>query len=57
MEREFSEHQDSVGTDTAVRAGVVGLWSLGLFLVSFIALGLLLWLSSEEDMLPVCVSS
>ena len=53
MVDEYSSQEPSKLSEDRDSAAIT-LWSLVLFLVSSVALGLLVWLGTDQDLLPLC---
>ncbi|SIL67984.1 Uncharacterised protein [Mycobacteroides abscessus subsp. abscessus] len=53
MVDEYSSQEPSTVKDEKGSASII-LWSLVLFLASSVALGLLVWLGTDQDLLPLC---
>lgn len=53
MVSEYSSQEPSMLSEDRDSSAII-LWSLGLFLASSIALGLLVWLGTDQDLLPLC---
>ncbi len=53
MVSEYSSQEPSTVNDEKGSAAII-LWSLVLFLASSVALGLLVWLGTDQDLLPLC---
>lgn len=53
MVSEYSRQEPLAVKDEKGSAAII-LWSLVLFLASSVALGLLVWLGTDQDLLPLC---
>lgn len=53
MMSEYSSQEQPVVSDDKGVAQII-LWSLVLFLASSVGLGLLVWLGTDQDLLPLC---